>query len=135
MKLVSEMQNVLYRCKNQTLRANFIQFAAMLFGRMSKKYGGGTTLNELLVLNYGFLCHSRGEAICVTNASRDLGMSKSTVSRIITGMRAKGFVTESPHPSDGRRRVIKLANAYLERGDDDIQRLLNWCARPENSLA
>ena len=129
------MQSVLHRCEEQTRRANLIQFAAMLFGRMSQKYGGATTLNELLIINYGFLCHSRGDAFCVTNTARDLGMSKSTVSRIITGMRANGFVTESPHPSDGRRRVVKLALAYLERGDYDIQRLLNWCAQPENSLA
>lgn len=62
-------------------------------------------------------------------------MSKSTVSRIITGMRAKGFVTESAHPTDGRRRVFTLVDAYLHRGDDDIQNFLDWCAKPENKLA
>lgn len=119
----------------QKYRANLIKFAAMLFGRMSEKYGGGTTLNELVILNYGFLCHSRGETLSVTRAARDLGMSKSTVSRIITGMRAKGFVKELGHPTDGRRRVFTLADAYLRRGDDDIKIFLDWCARDENRLA
>ncbi len=134
-QVVIEMQQESHQDEDQVLRANLIEFAAMLFRRMNEKYGGATTLNELVMLNYGFLCNSRGEAICVTKASHDLGMSKSTVSRIITGMRAKGFVTESAHPTDGRRRVFTLADAYLHRGDDDIQNFLDWCARPENKLA
>ena len=116
-------------------RANLIKFAAILFRRMHQKYGGGTTLNELVLLNYGFLCHSRGETISVTKAALDLGMSKSTVSRIITGMRAKGFVKELEHPTDGRRRVFTLADAYLGRGDDDIRKFLAWCAQKENRMA
>jgi len=116
-------------------RANLIQFVAMLFRRMNQKYGGGTTLNELVLLNYGFLCNSRGETLGVTKAAHDLGMSKSTVSRILTGMRAKGFVKELEHPTDGRRRVFTLADAYLHKGDDDIQIFLDWCAKDENRLA
>ena len=119
----------------QMFRANLIKFAAMLFQRMHQKYGGGTTLNELVLLNYGFLCHSRGETIGVTKAARDLGMSKSTVSRIVTGMRAKGFVKEIEHPTDGRCRVFTLADTYLDRGDDDIQKFLAWCAQKENRMA
>ncbi len=123
-------------CNNeQMFRANFIEFAAMLFRRMHQKYGGGTTLNELVLLNYGFLCHSRGETIGITKAAGDLGMSKSTVSRIVTGMRAKGFVKEIEHPTDGRRRVFTLADAYLGRGDDDIQKFLVWCAKKEHRMA
>ena len=118
----------------QFLRANLIRFASLLFNRMSEKYGGATTLNELVMLNYGFVCHSRGDAIYVTHAARDLGIPKSTVSRILTGMRAKGFVTEQAHPKDRRRRVSKLMDAYLTRGDNDIRDFLDWCARPENSL-
>jgi len=121
--------------KEQMYRANLIKFAAMLFRRMNQKYGGGTTLNELVLLNYGFLCNSRGETLGVTKAANDLGMSKSTVSRIITGMRAKGFIKELEHPTDGRRRVFTLADAYLHRGDDDIQIFLDWCAQEENRLA
>ena len=123
-------------CSNEQMyRANLIKFAAMLFRRMNQKYGGGTTLNELVLLNYGFLCNSRGETLGVTKAARDLGMSKSTVSRILTGMRAKGFVKELEHPTDGRRRVFTLADAYLHKGDDDIQIFLDWCAKDENHLA
>ncbi len=123
-------------CSNEQMyRANLIKFAAMLFRRMSQKYGGGTILNELVLLNYGFLCNSRGETLGVTKAAHDLGMSKSTVSRILTGMRAKGFVKELEHPTDGRRRVFTLADAYLHKGDDDIQIFLDWCAKDENRLA
>lgn len=101
---------------------------------MSEKYGDATTLNELVMLNYGFVCHARGDDIYVTSAASTLGMLKSTVSRILTGMRAKGFVTERIHPEDRRRRIFTLAGAYLNRGKNDIRELLEWCAKPENAL-
>ena len=116
------------------LRANLIEFAYLLFSRMSVKYGGATTLNELVMLNYGFVCHLREEAIYVTTAASDLGMPKSTASRILTGMRAKGLVTEQVHVKDRRRRIFRLSDTYLSRGDDDIQNMLKWCAKPGNSL-
>jgi len=116
-------------------RANLIAFASLLFNRMSAKYGGATTLNELAILNYGFVCHARGTDIYVTQASADLNMPKSTVSRILTGMRCKGFVTEEVDPSDRRRRIFKLGNEYLNRGDKDIQIFLDWCAKPQNRLS
>ncbi len=106
----------------------------MLFNRMSEKYGGATTLNELVMLNYGFVCHVQGDAIYVTTAASDLGMPKSTVSRILTGMRAKGFVTEKAHATDRRRRIFSLAAAYLNTGDKGIRNFLDWCAKPENAL-
>jgi DNA-binding MarR family transcriptional regulator len=101
---------------------------------MSGKYGGATTLNELVMLNYGFVCHAGGEGISVTDAAETLGMPKSTVSRILTGMREKGFVTEQAHPTDRRRRVFRLKESYLDKGNDDIKRFLDWCAKPENAL-
>ena len=122
------------RSIEQVLQANMIRFASLLFNRMSDKYGGATTLNELVLLNYGFVCHSLGNAIYVTNAAKDLGIPKSTVSRILTGMRANGFVTEQAHPNDRRRRVFGLAQAYLNRGENDLHDFLDWCAKPENAL-
>jgi len=116
-------------------RANLVRFASLLFNRMSSKYGGSTTLNEIVILNYGFLCQARGEPIYVMEASRCLGIPKSTVSRILTGMRAKGFVTEQVDSKDRRRRIFRLKDTYLNQGDSDIQRFLDWCARPENALA
>ena len=115
-------------------RRNLINFAALLFTRMAEKYGGSTTLNELTMLNYGFVCSASGKDICVTQASEDLQIPKSSVSRILTGMRAKGFVTEETHPHDRRRRIFKLAPAYLQRGDDDIEKFLAWCREPGHSL-
>jgi len=115
-------------------RRNLIMFASLLFNKMSNKYGGSTTLNELVMLNYGFVCNVRGEAIYVTNAARELAMATSTVSRILTGMRAKGFVVEETHPTDRRRRIFHLAETYLNKGDSDIRDLLQWCSTPGNSL-
>ena len=109
-------------------------FASLLFNKMSTKYGGSTTLNELTMLNYGFVCNARGEEISVTNAARDLNMPKSTASRILTGMRAKGFVTEMTHPTDRRKRVFRLKAAYLNKGDTDIKELLDWCKEPGHNL-
>ena len=87
---------------DQMLRTNLIRFASLLFNKMSDKYGGDTTLNELVIMNYGFVCHARGDDIRVTNAATDLGIPKSTVTRNLTSMRAKGFVIEQTHPNDGR---------------------------------
>ena len=118
----------------ESRRNNLIMFASLLFNMMSRKYGGSTTLNELTMLNYGFVCNARGEDISVMIVVRDLKMAKSTVSRILTGMRAKGFITEATHPNDRRRRLFRLADEYLNRGDADIQELLDWCGTEGNSL-
>ena len=120
---------------DEKLRRNLIRFASLLFSTMASKYGGSTTLNELLMLNYGFVCHAMGKELNVTGASKDLGMPKSTVSRLLTEMRAKGFVTECQHPTDRRKRIFHLAEPYLDRGNTDIRHLLDWCARAENRLA
>ena len=122
------------KSKEVAVRKNIIDFASLLFNKMLDKYGGSTTLNELALLNYGFVCNARGVDICVTKASADLGMNVSTVSRILTGMRARGFVTEESHPSDRRRRVFGLSEAYLSQGDTDIQMLIDWCREPGHSL-
>ena len=53
---------------------------------------------------------------------------------VATGMRGKGFVSEHVDPNDRRRRIFRLADDYLNQGDDDIQRFLDWCAKPENRL-
>ena len=98
------------------------------------KYGGATTLNELVMLNYGFVCNARGEPIYVTNAASELDMPKSTVSRILTGMRAKRFIVEESHPTDRRRRIFRLADAFLNKGHSDFHELLHWCSAPGNSL-
>ena len=120
---------------DQMLRANLIRFASLLFNKMSDKYGGDTTVNELVIMNYGFVCHARGEDIRVTKAATDLDIPKSTVSRVLTGMRAKGFICEYPHPTDRRRRIFKLADSFLNRAHADMRQVLEWCAIPENALA
>jgi DNA-binding MarR family transcriptional regulator len=120
--------------RDQIVRTNLIEFASLLFNKMSDKYGGATTLNELTMLNYGFVCSAKGTDITVTQTSNDLNIPKSTVSRILTGMRAKGFVTEESHPTDRRRRIFSLTDKYLDRGDTDILALLDWCAAPEHTL-
>jgi len=115
-------------------RENLVRLAALLFTMMANKYGGTTTLNELVMLNYGFVCHAKGKEICVTQAANDLNIPKSTISRILTGMRAKGFVNEFDHPTDRRRRIFKLTDRYLARGHADMATLLDWCAEPNNAL-
>ena len=120
---------------DQMFRANLMRFGSLLFNEMSNRHGGDTPPNELVVMNYGFVCHARGEDIRVTKAATDLGIPKSTVSRILTGMRAKGFICEYPHPTDRRRRIFKLADSYLNRSHTDMRQVLEWCAKPENALA
>jgi DNA-binding MarR family transcriptional regulator len=88
-----------------------------------------------VLVNYGFICQSRGGFIGISRATRDLGIPKSTESRILTGMREEGFVQEFFAPEDGRRRIVKLAENYLARTDNDIHRFLDCCAEPGNRLA
>ena len=102
------------KANDQARRQNLIMFASLLFNKMAKKYGGATTLNELTMLNYGFVCHARGEDLSVMNATRDLGMPKSTVSRILTGMRAKGFIIEEVNPRGPSTKNISIEGCLLE---------------------
>lgn len=119
---------------DQVLRENLIRLASLMFEKTLSKYGGGTTLNELVIMNYGFICHARGQDIGVTKTATDLGIPKSTVSRILTKMRAKGFIFEHAHPTDRRQRIFKMADSFLDRTHSDMQQILEWCAEPENVL-
>ncbi len=78
---------------------------------LSAKHCGSMTLNELVIMNYGFVCHVQGEDIRVTKTATDLGLPNSTVSRIFNGTRARGFIYEYAHPTDQRRRFFELADS------------------------
>jgi len=114
---------------------NLFRLTSLLLSALTRKYGGSTTLNELLILNYGFVCHLKGKELCVTGASTDLRIPKSTTSRILTKMRANGLVREFQHPTDRRRTYFRLAEDYLAEGSHEIGKLLEWCAQAENGLA
>jgi DNA-binding MarR family transcriptional regulator len=109
-------------------RAHMVALASNLFRLVWAKYGGTTTLNELLVLNYGVMRDQAGADIAVTGAAKALNLPKSTVSRALTNMRARGLVIEEVNPADKRRRVFRLAPEFRQRTHGDIDRLLHWCA-------
>ncbi len=52
-----------------------VQFTRILFGVLSEKNGGDTTLNELRVMNQIILCHIKGRCCSVTALHKVTGIS------------------------------------------------------------
>jgi DNA-binding MarR family transcriptional regulator len=61
------------------------------------------------------LCGGR-EPVTISEIGRDLGITRQGASKIVAGMRDRGYVTLSPSPTDGREKIVTLtahALAYL----------------------
>lgn len=103
-----------------------VELAQRLFNLMRKKYGGGTTLNELAILNYVFVCRVSGDAVTATGAAEFLNMPLTTALRALHKMLENGFLKESRDPSDGRVIIYRMSDNYSSQGDKDIKSLLDW---------
>ena len=61
------------------------------------------------------LC-SGSEPVTISEIGRDLGITRQGASKIVGGLRDRGYVTLSPSPTDGREKIVMLtphALAYL----------------------
>ncbi len=58
--------------------------------------------------------NDRGTSI--TELSRTLGIPTSTVHRSVSRLIDKGWLKDSPHPTDGRRRVVELSDQGISGG-------------------
>jgi DNA-binding MarR family transcriptional regulator len=61
------------------------------------------------------LC-SGPEPVTISEIGRDLGITRQGASKIVAGLRDRGYVTLSPSPTDGREKIVTLtphALAYL----------------------
>ncbi|SDZ98010.1 bifunctional helix-turn-helix transcriptional regulator/GNAT family N-acetyltransferase [Pedobacter hartonius] len=64
-----------------------------------------------------FYVLSQGEEKTITSIAREIGHSHPSVSKIISEMTKKGFVTEKKDRTDGRRNIVKLSRKGNEISD------------------
>ena len=54
--------------------------------------------------------------VTISEIGRELGITRQGASKIVAGLRDRGYVTLSPSPTDGREKIVTLtahARAYL----------------------
>lgn len=70
------------------------------------------TVSESIALR-----HLRHEPLSQHDLGEFLGLEKSTVSRLVDGLGAKGWVTRAPDPENRRVRIVALSDAGTEVAD------------------
>ena len=103
-----------------------VQFTRILFGVLSEKNGGNTTLNELRVMNQIILCHVKGRCCSVTALHKVTGIPISTVSRAVAHLRHSGYITDRRNPHDGRKRIISIDSRDFEQTSGEIDDIIQW---------
>ena len=111
---------------NEFTETTVLNLVRKLSRRLAEVYGGNTTLHEVMVLSKLFVCHHEGETSTVTGLAIELGMSKPTVSRILTSLRERKLVCEYFDDCDRRRRLVEMTEAHVESMDEDVCALLRW---------
>ena len=100
--------------------------ARLLLARMSKRFGGDCTLNELRVMN-AVSVHSFEDGACSpTWLARETGIPKSTVSRSLASLVSKGWLIESKDTQDRRRRIIELSDKAKAKRSEDLEAVFGW---------
>jgi len=89
------------------------EFMLTIRNLLAEHFGGQSTLNHLRVGNYIGL-HSLHHRRPTTNTeiAQALGLSRATVSRIVGDFISEGWVTETAHPDDGRRRELRITPGH-----------------------
>lgn len=95
---------------------------------LSEHFRGDATINHLRIGNYlGIKCLFEGRPTTNKEVSTALGLPPSTVSRVITDFMQHGYVVETPHPDDGRVRLIQITPGHsLALGfETELRALIN----------
>ena len=103
-------------------------FMTRVLGLMATHFRGDATLNHLRIGNYIALRDLfHGQATTHREISAALGIPTSTVSRIVTELMKRGYVTESLHPEDQRVRLLRIVpNHPLAQGfESEMRQLLH----------
>lgn len=74
---------------------------------VSPGYKGIYSVKELRVMHTVFRSWRRGSPCTVTQIANETGISKTTVSRAVTGLMTNGLLMEEQDPDDGRRRLLQ----------------------------
>ena len=102
------------------------ELAHILLKTMSVKFGGECTINELRAVNTVLLCESRGFTCSVTCISKNTGIPMSTVSRSVSNLICKRWLTEKPHLEDRRKRILSFGPRSIDQTYDDIAATIRW---------
>ena len=101
----------------QVTERTIAKFISALYAKQAEKYGGDTTINQLRTMAQCYLIHTEtGEGTSITELSDILEMPTSTVHRSVTELIQKGWLRDSPHPTDGRRRIVELSEQGVSGG-------------------
>jgi DNA-binding MarR family transcriptional regulator len=71
------------------------------------------------------LCSAASD-VTISQIGRDLGITRQGASKIVAGLRDRGYVTLSPSPTDGREKIVKPtrhAVAFLAAQRDAAARI------------
>ncbi|MEZ5562307.1 MAG: MarR family transcriptional regulator [Gammaproteobacteria bacterium] len=103
-------------------------FMGEVLRKLAEHFKGETTINHLRIGNYlGIRCLFEGKPTTNKDISAALGIPPSTVSRVTTEFLQRGYIVETPHPDDGRVRLITHAPGHpLVLGfEADLRLLVN----------
>ena len=59
------------------------------------------------------LCSETAE-VTISEIGRELGITRQAASKIVAGLRDRGYVSLSPSPTDGREKIVRLTAHALE---------------------
>ena len=103
-----------------------VEFTRHILDKLAVKYGGGITLNELRVMHQIVVCCVKDRHCSVTALYTKTGIPKSTVSRAITSLQDRGWLSERQDPQDGRKRMISLGPRAIEQTSGEINEMIQW---------
>lgn len=103
-----------------------VEFARNGLRVLSEKYGGDCTLNEARVMVQIIYCHLDGRTCSVTGLHKATGIPIPTVSRCVGNLQREGWLSDSPDPTDGRKRKIGFGPRSEATTLDDINEAVQW---------
>lgn len=71
-------------------------------------FGSGTPDGRVLRL-----CSDTAE-VTISEIGRELGITRQAASKIVAGLRDRGYVSLSPSPTDGREKMVRLTAHALD---------------------
>ena len=105
--------------------ADAIEFLDAFLARLSSAFSGTATLNEIRVGHTVMIRVLTGRTTTNTSLSKELGISKATVSRAVLRLIEFGVYRETVHPDDRRQRVLSLTDQGREIAND----WLDWISQ------
>ncbi len=89
------------------------KWIAVLFDDIIHRYGGETTLNEILVMNQITICYLQDSSPCTFSCLvSKTPLKRSTISRVVSRLVQRGYIREEIDARDRRRRVIYVTDSF-----------------------